>query len=91
MVDLINSTVVATTTYLHKENWQVKAIAFAPYSYDRFVTCGVEPLKSWHCHGNQLLYTSHPPPDPNRIHTCLVFAKDILITGTDDGQLVLWK
>ena len=75
MVDLIHLSVIATTTYLHKENWQVKAISFAPHSYDRFVTCGVEPLKLWHCFGGQLSYTAHATPDPNRIHTCLVFAR----------------
>jgi hypothetical protein len=30
-------------------------------------------------------------PDINRINTCLIFAGEDLITGTDEGQLVLWK
>ena len=41
LIDLINFRVIATATYLHKENWQIKAISFAPQSYDRFVTCGI--------------------------------------------------
>jgi WD40 repeat protein len=96
LVDLFNRAVLATATYLHKENWQVKGIAFGPLSHDHFATCGVEPVKLWHLCGQQLLYSALPPPDPsrlepNRIHTCLVYAGQLLITGTDDGQLVLWK
>ena len=44
----------------------------------------------WHCQGKQLIYTSHASPDHNRIHTSLVFAAGLLITGTDEGELVVW-
>ena len=47
LIDLFNRVVLATSTYLHKENWQLKGLVFEPNTIDRFVTCGVEAVKVW--------------------------------------------
>jgi hypothetical protein len=91
LIDLSRKQLLATATYLLKPNWHVKALAFAPNSQDNFFTCGVEAVKSWHLHSGQLTSSPLLFSDPLRIHTCLTFAGPQLITGTDQGQLVLWR
>lgn len=41
LIDLHNGSLLATCSYCHKQPWQVKSLAFAPHSHDKFVSCGV--------------------------------------------------
>ena len=77
-------------SYTHKQAWYIKAMSFWPGCHDKLVTCGVEHIKQWECVSGQLVYSNVYQNDPNRVTTVMSFLQGTLVTGNDEGEIVLW-
>lgn len=87
---------LAIASYSHKEAWHIKAVHFVPGSQSRFATCGVEDTKLWTLSGNLLVYQEiyygiEISKELPVINLCMTFVNQTIITGCDDGSIILWK